>query len=119
VRGGGSWLQCWKGVASTYSCFPREQRRPKESWGQRRCEKPRCGGGPGAAAPQDDDGDGGAAAGGDGCVPAVRSASVAEGDRDRGVAAASLRDVEGARRGPGDGSTVRKGLERRAIERIL
>jgi hypothetical protein len=58
------------------------------------------------------------AAGGDGCVPAVSSPSVAEGDDDRTAAAASLRDVDGARGGrdvgPGDGGAVRKGLERRA-----
>jgi hypothetical protein len=57
-------------------------------------------------------------AGGDGCVPAVSSASVAEGDDDRTAVAASLRDVEGARGGrdvgPGDGGAVREGLERSA-----
>jgi hypothetical protein len=58
------------------------------------------------------------AAGGDGCVPAVSSASVAEGDGDRTAAAVSLRDVERARGGrdvgPGDGGAVREGLEQRA-----
>jgi hypothetical protein len=58
------------------------------------------------------------AAGGDGCVPAVSSASVAEGDGDRTAAAVSLRDVERARGGrnvgPGDRGAVREGLEQRA-----